>query len=93
VRAVITSHLYADPANRAKLRSLAGLGVTLAVAVPDQWTGGDGTTRATEAGDDAGVQVVPIPVRGPLDQPGGLRWNPKALLGLLADYRPDLLHI
>jgi len=36
VRAVIVSHLYADPANRAKLRSLAGLGVTLAAAVPDQ---------------------------------------------------------
>ena len=37
VRAVIVSHLYADPANRAKLRSLAGLGVSLAVAVPDRW--------------------------------------------------------
>ena len=29
MRAVIVSHLYADPTNRAKLRALAGLGVTL----------------------------------------------------------------
>jgi hypothetical protein len=39
MRAVIVSHLYADPANRAKLRCLAGLGVSLAVAVPDRWAG------------------------------------------------------
>ena len=37
MRVVVVSHLYADPANRAKLRSLAGLGVSLAVAVPDRW--------------------------------------------------------
>ena len=42
MRAVVVSHLYADPANRAKLRALAGLGVTLAVAVPDRWLASDG---------------------------------------------------
>ena len=31
MRAVIVSHLYADPANRDKLRCLAGLGVSYAV--------------------------------------------------------------
>ena len=93
MRAVITSHLYADPANRAKLRSLTGLGVTLAVAVPEQWSAGDGTTRQTEGGDDSGVQIVPIPVLGPLADPDRLRWNPKAVRQLLADFRPELLHI
>ena len=93
MRAVITSHLYADPANRAKLRSLTGLGVTLAVAVPEQWSAGDGTTRQTEGGDDSGVQIVPIPVLGPLGEPDRLRWNAKALRQLLADFRPELLHI
>jgi glycosyltransferase involved in cell wall biosynthesis len=93
VRAVITSHLYADPANRAKLRSLGGLGVSLAVAVPDQWAAGDGATRTTEGGDDSGVQIVPIPVRGPLTEPDWLRWNATALRRLLAEFRPELLHI
>ena len=34
MRAIIVSPTYIDPANRGKLRALAGLGVTLSVAVP-----------------------------------------------------------
>jgi glycosyltransferase involved in cell wall biosynthesis len=93
VRAVIVSHLYADPANRAKLRSLAGLGVTLAAAVPDRWSSSDGVAQGTEWGDDAGVRVVPIPVRGPVGHPERLLWNAQTLQRLLADFRPDVLHI
>jgi glycosyltransferase involved in cell wall biosynthesis len=93
MRAVIISHLYADPANRSKLRSLAGLGVTLAVAVPDRWASSDGVSHRTEWGDDAGVQVVPIPVHGPVSRPGLLLWNVKALRRLLTDFRPDVIHI
>src|SRR5436190_9448680 len=93
MRAVIVSHLYADPANRAKLRSLAGLGVSLAVAVPDKWAGGDDKSRSTSWGDDAGVRVVPIPVIGRVADPHRLHWNGKALRRLLTDFRPDLLHI
>jgi glycosyltransferase involved in cell wall biosynthesis len=93
VRAVLVSHLYADPANRAKLRSLAGLGVTLAAAVPDRWSSGDGVAHGTEWGDDAGVRVVPIPVRGPAGLPERLLWSAQTLRRLLTDFRPDLLHI
>lgn len=93
MRTVIVSHLYADPANRAKLRELAGLGVTLAVAVPDRWASSDGLTQGTAWGDDAGVRVVPIAVRGRITDPGRLDWNAQSLRRLLTDFRPDLLHI
>jgi glycosyltransferase involved in cell wall biosynthesis len=93
MRAIIVSHLYADPANRAKLRALAGLGVTLAVAVPDRWSSSDGVSHGTEWGDDAGVQVVPIPIRGPTGQPERLHWKAKALRRLLTDFCPELIHI
>ena len=93
MRAVIVSHLYADPANRAKLRSLAGLGVSLAVAVPDRWAANDGRSHGTTWGDDAGVRVVPVSVRGKVGDPSRLHWNAKTLRRLLTDYRPDLLHI
>ena len=93
MRAVIVSHLYADPANRAKLRSLAGLGVSLAVAVPDRWAANDGRARGTTWGDDGGVRVVPVSVRGRMGDPTRLHWNAKTLRRLLTDFRPDLLHI
>ena len=93
MRAVIVSHLYADPDNRAKLRSLAGLGVSLAVAVPDRWAASDGRSRGTTWGDDSGVRVVPVPVHGRVAEPGRLHWNPKTLRRLLTDFRPDVLHI
>jgi glycosyltransferase involved in cell wall biosynthesis len=93
MRAVIVSHLYADPANRAKLRSLAGLGVSLAVAVPDRWAANDGRSHGTTWGDDAGVRVVPVAVRGRMTEPGRLHWHAKTLRRLLTDFRPDLVHI
>src|SRR4051794_24701475 len=93
MRAVIVSHLYADPANRAKLRALAGLGVSLAVAVPDRWSSSDGVSHRTEWGDDTGVQVVPIPIRGPTGQPERLNWKGKTLRRLLTDFLPDVIHI
>jgi glycosyltransferase involved in cell wall biosynthesis len=93
VRAVVVSHLYADPANRPKLRALAGLGVTLAAAVPDRWITPEGTTQGTNAGDDAGVQILPVPVRGPLTDPGGLQWNASALRRLITDFKPDLVQV
>jgi glycosyltransferase involved in cell wall biosynthesis len=93
VRAVILSHLYADPANRAKLRSLAGLGVSLAAAVPDRWATVDGRSQGTTWGDDTGVRVVPIPVHGRVAEPERLRWSAASLRRLLTDFRPDVLHI
>ena len=93
MRAVIVSHLYADPANRAKLRCLAGLGVSLAVAVPDRWAANDRRIHGTTWTDDTGVRVIPVSVRGRMREPNRLQWNTKTLRRLLTDFRPDLLHI
>lgn len=93
MRAVVVSHLYADPANRAKLRALGDLGVGLTAAVPDRWISGDGASRETLGNDDAGVKVSAIPVRGRDSEPAGLSWNAKVLRGVIADFQPDLVHI
>ena len=93
MRVVVVSHLYADPANRAKLKALTGLGVGVTAAVPDRWVSNVGTPQTARAGDDGGVRVVPIPVRGPVTEPGQLLWNAKALRSLLTEFKPDLLHI
>ena len=65
VRAVVISRVYADPATRGKLKALAGLGVSVAAAVPDRWSPrGLGAEQQTVWGEDGGVRTVPIPVRG-----------------------------
>jgi glycosyltransferase involved in cell wall biosynthesis len=93
VRTIILSHLYADPANRAKLRALARLGVSVTAAVPDRWVSQAGTALRTRAGEDEGVQVAPIPVGGPVTEPGQLLWDAKALRAVIISFKPDLLHI
>ncbi len=82
MRAIILSHLYLDPAQRGKLRALAGQGVTLVAAVP----GG-------LAGEDGSVRLAPIPVRGDPADPERLRWNRAAIRRLLTEVRPSLLQI
>jgi glycosyltransferase involved in cell wall biosynthesis len=93
VRAIVVSHLYADPANRAKLRELAGLGVTLAAAVPDRPSTREGSPKISASGEDAGLQIVPIPARGPAGDPNLLEWNAKAFRRLIAEFKPDLIHV
>jgi glycosyltransferase involved in cell wall biosynthesis len=93
MRALIVSHLYADPALRAKLKSLAGLGVNLAVAVPDRWASRDGAEQATSTSEDDGIKFVPIPVRGQPSDPHHLTWNAKSLGRLVNDFHPDVVHI
>jgi glycosyltransferase involved in cell wall biosynthesis len=93
VRAVIVSHLYADPANRGKLKALAGLGVDLAVAVPARWRSGDGMWRHLEPNEQDGVRILPIPVRGGTVNPEHTLWHTKALQRLLTEAQPDLVHI
>jgi glycosyltransferase involved in cell wall biosynthesis len=82
VRVLIVSHYYADPRNRGKLHALAGLGVELAVALPDGAAGLDGALR-----------VVPIPVRGNSHRPDALRWGGRALRRAISDLHPDLVQI
>lgn len=94
MRAVVVSHQYADPANRGKLRALAGLGTALAAAVPERWAiPGGGGSHDTTYGDDSGVRVVPIPVRGKTSEPARLNWSVPALRRLLSDFRPDLVQV
>jgi glycosyltransferase involved in cell wall biosynthesis len=92
MRAVIVSHTYIDPATRGKLRALAGLGCTLSVAVPAQWSpSARGPLMQASWGNDGGVRVVPIPVKG--DRGEGVQWKVRDLHRMLSDFRPDVVHV
>lgn len=94
MRAVFLSHSYVTRHSRGKLRALAGLGCTVAVAVPDRWTDPRGAGRIdAQWEDDGGIRVVPVPVRGDPAVPVDLRWDGRALRRLLKDFRPDLIQI
>jgi glycosyltransferase involved in cell wall biosynthesis len=82
VRAVILSHLYAEPTNRRKLRELAGLGWSVVAAVPGGSVASDGPVR-----------IAPIPATGVPEEPRSRRWSGRALRRLLRDFRPDIVHI
>ena len=93
MRAVVVSHRYADPANRAKLKALAGLGVDVTAIVPERWVSKEGIAQTSKPGNDGGVQLTTIPVRGIPANPGLLLWNAKALRRQLTDLKPNLVHI
>ena len=94
VRAVILSHLYADPAFRGKLRALAGQGAAVAVAVPARWTPpGAASSIETPFTEDSGVRIVPIPTRGRQANGTPGRWRTAAVRRLLTDFRPDILQV
>lgn len=93
MRVVFISHVAANPANRGRLRALAGSGCSVAVAVPDRWVDQSGGAQEHAWADDAGVRVVPIPVRGGERDVEQLRWSRRALRRLLSDVRPDLVQI
>ena len=94
MRAVVISRVYINPALRGKLRSLAGMGCAIAVAVPEHWnqpiTGG---ALSAIWGDDAGVRIVPVKVRTLGGHNGGAVWDRSTLRKLLRDFRPDVLQI
>ncbi len=92
MRAVILSHTYVDPATRGKLRALTGLGCTLSVAVPAQWApGARGPLQQAAWGNDGGVRIVPIPIRG--ERGDGVIWRAGDIHRILSDFRPDILQI
>jgi glycosyltransferase involved in cell wall biosynthesis len=94
VRAVVVSRVYADPSARGKLRALAGLGVTLAAAVPDRWVpAGLAQQQQTSWGDDAGVRTVPIRIRGSVQPGADPFWHTGSVRALLTDFRPDVVQI
>ncbi|HWB43519.1 MAG TPA: glycosyltransferase [Gemmatimonadales bacterium] len=94
MRAVVLSRVYADPGTRGKLKALAGLGASIAAAVPDHWAPlGLGAEQQTVWGDEAGVRTVPIPVRGGTAPGEDPSWGRTALKRLLTDFRPELIQI
>ena len=94
MRTVVISRVYADPAARGKLKALAGLGASIAAAVPERWSPpGLGAEQRTVFGDEAGVRTVPIPVRGSTAPGADPSWNRAALRQLLTDFRPELIQI
>jgi len=94
VRAVIVSHVYADPARRGKLRALAGQGVALAAAVPARWSplGGTGTVQ-TPFSEDGGVRIVPVSAGGRDRDGAPATWRMRTLRRLLTDFRPDIVQV
>lgn len=94
VRAIVVSRAYADPAARGKLKALAGLGVTVAAAVPERWMpAGVAHEEQTTFGDDGGIRTVPIPIRGSSAPSGDPLWHAGTLRKLLSEYRPDIVQI
>ena len=92
MRAVILSHTYIDPATRGKLKALVSLGCTLSVGVPARWAASArGPLLQAAWGNDGGVRIVPIPVKGERGEVA--EWNAKDLHRLLSDFRPEILQI
>ena len=94
MRALVISRVYADPSARGKLRALAGLGATIAAAVPDRWVPAGLTEQQQTAwGDDGGVRTVPVPIRGSAIPSANPYWHGGTIRSLLTDFRPELVQI
>lgn len=93
MRAILVSHSYIEPSTRGKLRALAGLGCSIAVAVPERWLGREASAPLlAEWGTDAGVRIAPIPIRGQSPTEPGV-WRRSSLKRLFTDFRPDVVQI
>jgi glycosyltransferase involved in cell wall biosynthesis len=94
MRAVVIGRTYINPALRGKLRSLAGMGCAVAVAVPEHWhqpiTGG---SLSSTWGDDAGVRIVPVKVRALGARNSSAVWDRSTLRKLLRDFRPEVVQV
>jgi glycosyltransferase involved in cell wall biosynthesis len=94
MRAVVISRTYINPALRGKLRSLAGMGCAVAVAVPEHWYQPiTGNSLTATWGDDAGVRIVPVKVRTIGSRNATAVWDRSTLRKLLRDFRPDVVQI
>ncbi|HEU5049581.1 MAG TPA: glycosyltransferase family 4 protein [Gemmatimonadales bacterium] len=93
MRAVVLSHAYLEPARRGRLRALAGLGCEVTVAVPERWQPSPGIVERVQWEEEAGLRIVPVPVRGSLDDSAETTWSGRALRRILKEARPDILQI
>lgn len=84
MRTLFVSSAYASAEARSKLRALAGLGHTIAAAIPEQ----PGTPASAE---DSGVRLMRVPVRG---DPGPRQtWDGRGLQRAFADFAPELVQL
>jgi glycosyltransferase involved in cell wall biosynthesis len=90
VRALVLSTDAVDPAHRGKLRAMQGMGCNIVLAVPADWP--PGAPAAPDWGNDAGIRVAPVAVKGGAD-PSSLRWKGGGLFRLLTEIRPDIVHV
>ncbi len=92
MRAIIVSNTYIDPAARGKLKALVSLGCTLTVAVPARWSAtARGPLLQASWGNDGGVRVVPIHVKG--ERGELVEWKAGDLHRLFSDFRPEIIQI
>jgi glycosyltransferase involved in cell wall biosynthesis len=82
VRALVLSHHALDPANRQKLRELAGHGWEIILATP----GG-------VADSDGPIRLAPVAVTGDVEDPNALQYKARSFRRLLSDLRPAILHV
>lgn len=71
-----------DPDIREKYRAAAAHDAQLLVATP----GGSAAT-------DGQLRFVPVPTRGTATDPGGRRWHEATLKRLIAEHRPEVVHL
>jgi glycosyltransferase involved in cell wall biosynthesis len=89
MRALILGRSLADPADRGKLRALAGQGLELTVLVPDL----SGALARTHFETGHGIRILPVPARGDAARPDDWRWSARAVRRAIRDTRPDLIQV
>ena len=90
MRALVLSHHALEPANRQKLRDLAGHGWEITLVVPGGLAD-PSTTLGT--GMDGPIRLAPVSFSGTVESPETLQYKPRALRRLLSDLRPSLVHV
>lgn len=89
MRALILGRSLADPADRGKLRALAGQGLELTILVPDL----SGALARSRFETGQGIRVLPVPARGDPARPEDWRWSSRAVRRAIRDTRPDLIQV
>lgn len=82
MRVFVLSDQSDDTGRRERLRAIVGQGSDVVLATPGGTAGTDGATR-----------LAPVAVRGDPSDPAGQSWHAATIRRLLADVRPDLVHI
>lgn len=92
-RVLIAGHVYVESSARGKLRSLAGRGIDLTVAVPQRWRDPIlDRLRETTWERQQALEVFPIAMRNVAD-PMQARFAARALAALVRDKRPELVQV